>query len=314
MIQIEEITRFDAFEALSSEWSDLLDRCPTSTPFQSPEWILPWWRHFGGGSLWVLALRREGRLVGLAPFFIHPVGEKGIKQVALIGTGITDYLDLILQPDAAFGGTEAILNRLALHRAEWDLCDFQELRPSSFLLAFPASNGLQLRSGFQEVCPALSLPDTQGEFQIKFSPEHRRNIRNARKRLEAAGELAIETASEATLPEFLEALFALHRARWEERRLPGVLADSAVQAFHREAAAGFQKRGCLRLYALRSGGKIAAALYAFAWRGRMYGYLGGFRPEMARFSPGTVLIDHVLEAAIGEKLREFDFLRGREAY
>lgn len=46
----------------------------------------------------------------------------------------------------------------------------------------------------------------------------------------------------------------------------------------------------------------------------MYGYLGGFRPEMARCSPGTVLIDHVLEAAIGEKLREFDFLRGKEAY
>ncbi|HZR45392.1 MAG TPA: GNAT family N-acetyltransferase [Candidatus Manganitrophaceae bacterium] len=89
--------------------------------------------------------------------------------------------------------------------------------------------------------------------------------------------------------------------------------EAAVRFFS-EAAAGFQKRGCLRFYALRSCGKIAATLYAFAWRGRMYGYLGGFRPEMARCSPGTVLIDHVLEAAIGEKLREFDFLRGREAY
>jgi CelD/BcsL family acetyltransferase involved in cellulose biosynthesis len=65
---------------------------------------------------------------------------------------------------------------------------------------------------------------------------------------------------------------------------------------------------------LRSDGKIAAVLYAFVWLGRMYGYLGGFRPEMARCSPGAVLIDHVIGAAIGERLREFDFLRGREAY
>ena len=47
---------------------------------------------------------------------------------------------------------------------------------------------------------------------------------------------------------------------------------------------------------------------------RAYYYIGGFDPSRARLSPGTIMIGHAIEEAIGAGARTFDFLRGREAY
>src|SRR5205807_436927 len=45
-----------------------------------------------------------------------------------------------------------------------------------------------------------------------------------------------------------------------------------------------------------------------------YYYLGGFDPELARRSVGTLLTARAIETAVADGCREFDFLRGREPY
>src|ERR687888_566153 len=107
---IEEVITTEALEKLHPEWSALWARCPAATPFQSPEWLIPWWRHIGEGQLWTLACRSEGRLVGLAP---------------------TDYLDALFAPGFASAGAAAVLAHLAAACERWDVCDLQQLRPTS---------------------------------------------------------------------------------------------------------------------------------------------------------------------------------------
>jgi hypothetical protein len=58
--------------------------------------LLPWWKYFGTAELWTLALRHKERLVGLAPFFIKRSDTADKGSVLLIGTGISDYLDVLL--------------------------------------------------------------------------------------------------------------------------------------------------------------------------------------------------------------------------
>jgi CelD/BcsL family acetyltransferase involved in cellulose biosynthesis len=60
--------------------------------------------------------------------------------------------------------------------------------------------------------------------------------------------------------------------------------------------------------------KVVGAYYGFHHGGRAYAYLGGFDPEYAYESPGSILIGHALSEGIREGGREFDFLRGGEAY
>jgi CelD/BcsL family acetyltransferase involved in cellulose biosynthesis len=111
----------------------------------------------------------------------------------------------------------------------------------------------------------------------------------------------------------LDDLFRLHEARWRSRGEPGVLVDSAVREFHRDAARAFAAEGMLRLHRMRIGEAVAAVYYGFAWRRRSYAYLGGFDPEMPRLSPGAQILLHAIGAAIAEGCGEFDFLRGGES-
>src|SRR5438874_15242 len=102
-VVIEELCEPAALEALAGEWLELWERCPHLHCFQRPEWLLPWVRHFFQGErIWTLAFRREGRLAGLAPLFIHRHHQNwDVRQLSFIGAGITDYLDVLCEREVA---------------------------------------------------------------------------------------------------------------------------------------------------------------------------------------------------------------------
>src|ERR1051326_4402630 len=78
---IEECRLDTELPALESEWYMLWAECPHATPFQSPEWLIPWWNHLGQGELWILAVRRDNRLVGLAPLLIQQHSQTAERTV-----------------------------------------------------------------------------------------------------------------------------------------------------------------------------------------------------------------------------------------
>ena len=54
-LAIDELETLDDLLALRSQWVELWRRCADSTPFQSPAWIIPWWKRFGSDQLRVVA-------------------------------------------------------------------------------------------------------------------------------------------------------------------------------------------------------------------------------------------------------------------
>jgi len=83
--------------ALAPEWWRLWQRSDRATPFQSPGWLMAWWRAFSPGGLLTAAVRIGGRLAGLAPFYIERQG--GRARILPIGISISDYLDVLIDPD-----------------------------------------------------------------------------------------------------------------------------------------------------------------------------------------------------------------------
>lgn len=313
-LRVEARDGAGALGSLRGEWARLWERCPSATPFQSPEWLLAWWRHRGGAPAWIVTLRRGGRLVGLAPFYVYTHPGTGIRQVTLAGNGITDRLDVLVDPAEADGGGR-ILAHLAEHRDRWDTADFADLHPDCPLLAARTPSRLEDGVAEAEPCPVLALPAGEdGLADAVGSTKLLANLRYARRRAEALGPVEIVQADETNLAGTLDALWRLHAARWRERGGGGVLDDADVRAVLADAAAGFLARGWLRLYALRIGGRTAAVQLGWAARGRAYYYIGGWDPAYAKLSPGSLLVEHAVRAAVREGAREFDFLRGREPY
>lgn len=279
-----------ALESLRTEWQDLWDRCPWATPFQSPEWLIPWWETFHPGRLRIVEHRDSGRLTGFAPLYED---EAGVTR--LVGAGNTDYLDVLAVPG---------------HGLDWvfqgcSVAEFQDVREDS-PLARAAPDGAIIQSAVP--CPVIELPDSVEKWRERLPHGLTRNLRRYRERL---GDVRFETS---TAPCSIDELFRLHSARWGLKGEPGVLADGTLQCFHRQVAESFARRGWLRFWSVYAGRRAAAIIYAFVCRECVYFYLGGFEPELARFGPGTLAIGYALEQAIEEGARELHFLRGAESY
>jgi CelD/BcsL family acetyltransferase involved in cellulose biosynthesis len=295
---------------LLPEWTALWRRTPGATPFQSPAWLMAWWRQFGTGAPRVLIARAGAGLVGVLP--LYELREPGIRKLLPIGIGLSDYIDALVDPAWPEIG-EAMLATIA-DIPGWDECHLPDLPEGDVLCGVRGPTGLVEERRDGAACPVLMLPDSAAALDTIVPRKTLRDLRQAASRAAAAGGVRVEAADSETLPSMLGDLFRLHEARWRSRGEPGVLADRVVRAFHRDAAPALAAEGILRLYRLRIGEAVAAVYYGFAWRGRSYAYIGGFDPEIPRFSPGVLILLHAIGAAIAEGCTQFDFLRGGEAY
>ena len=290
------LTTTQQLNASEREWLELWSELPDATPFQSPMWLLPWWRHFGSNDLSVIAMRDGGRLRALAPLYV--IREDGESLGMLLGTGISDYLDILgsATPD--------------LTKIDCQMWDLQQLRADSPLLKMPLHDGWSDNVEEQEKCVVLPIENAGGELENLLSTHARKKIRYYTRSLDAT----FEDATAENLEGFLDALFALHAARWQRRGMPGMLADDVIQKFHREVARAMLDAGALRMHAMRSGGRIVAVFYGFAHQKTVSYYLSGYDPELEKHSPGTVIVAHAIEKAVQDGATTFDFLRGAEDY
>lgn len=294
------------------EWAELWRRSVDATPFQSPDWLIPWQRCFGTGASFVITVRDERRLIGLVPCVVEETAQG--RTLVLMGGGISDYLDALIEPGRECAALDRVMALLSHHGAQWDVCEWTCLRPESPLLEMGSLPGWADTIAPLDVCPALRLhPGTNG-LPESVPPRHRARIEYYRSHAEKAGSMRVESATEQNLDALVGELFRLHALRWRGRGQPGVLDGDVIEAFHREAARRSLRSGMLRLYALRVGADVIAVFYGFTHGKRAYFYLSGFDPEFKNLSPGTLIVAHAIEAAAREGAEEFDFLRGREPY
>jgi CelD/BcsL family acetyltransferase involved in cellulose biosynthesis len=293
-----------AFHGIEPDWWSLFARVPNAAPFQSPAWLLPWWRAFAPGALEVVAIRRRGMLVGLAPFYRAEDG-----RVLPIGISVSDYLDVLIDPED-FNEVASLLGACIGDRlaggGEWEMTD---LPPAAQSLKIVADLEVQTTAG--ETCPVLALKGT--DLSASVPNRKLRKLRMACHRAERAGGCVIEPCAGPAVLDAFAHLVRLHGERWTGRG-GGVLADPRVRRFHAEALPRLDRAGLLDVLLCRIGGVVAGVYYGFTRHDRAYAYLSGFDPRLAAASPGTLLIGRAIEAAARRGAREFHFLRGGEPY
>ena len=280
MPQIRIIREEQDLAALEPQWWELWRRA-AAPPFVSPAWLLPWWQVFHPGELHSDAVCDGRRLIALAALYC----DRG--RLLPIGIALSDYLD-VLADSAEAGALPA--------------------------LAMPAPVGCGDGARPQSACPVLALPRSIDRLGATIPAERLRKLRMARYRAERRGGFAVENVGVEGLGRFLRELTRLHRARWQEKGGSDALRGGLVEDFLAAATPQLLAGGLGRLLLLHLDGRCAGAYYGLSDGRRAYAWLGGFDPEFAFESPGTLLIAHAIECAVGEGCAEFHFLRGRERY
>jgi CelD/BcsL family acetyltransferase involved in cellulose biosynthesis len=291
-------------------WWLLWERCSRRTPFQSPGWLLPWYRAFRPGEPVAFAFWHAGRLVGIAPFYAKH--EQGGLHLQSFGTAVSDFLDMLVEP----GWEDLVLDAFAIALAAetgWNKITFDELPSDAITLRLknlPACTASEKIAG---TCPVLAL-ERRVPVESNLPAHMRRNLRKARRRAARRGDMHFILADESAAQRTFNRLVDLHAARWRTRGQPGVLADERIRQFHADVIKALYPKAVARLYELRIAGQTAAAYYGFRDNGRAYAYIAGFDPRFACESPGSLLLAHVIADSVSDGAREFHFLRGSETY
>jgi CelD/BcsL family acetyltransferase involved in cellulose biosynthesis len=311
MVSFEILKDIDGLKAHISEWRALWLADIRATPFQSPEWLVPWAESFSNqasnGELFTVQAYDNGKLCALLPLYIYTRPIDGERQLLLLGAGTSDYLDGIFAPDIGPAFVPSLAEFISEFQDKWDVAHFAQLRSSSPLLALRDAEKAEATP-----CSELKIREHRIPSKLK------RNLAYYQRRAALLGPLRVEETRYEDIPEVFNTLVKFHMQRWHSRGEPGALADARVLKHHRSALPLLYKHGLSRLYMLSAGKQLLAIAYVLLDRRfnnrRAYYYLSGFNHSFRDVSPGNLLLSQLLNALSGEGIEYLDLLRGTENY
>ncbi|MGA8025708.1 MAG: GNAT family N-acetyltransferase [Bryobacteraceae bacterium] len=310
MLALEVIDDVSRLAEIQNEWSSFIGTMKGATPFQLPQWLLTWWSHFGSGRLRVLVFSNDGAIAAIIPFFRHEWN--GRRQMTLIGSGVSDYLEPAISPEHL----PEVLDGLRAHLeadSEWDICDWQDLSGDTPLKRLEFKRGIAASFRDDTPCSEIRLAGSFEEFWRKRPKQLRQNCRRDKARAEMAGSLEFATGKR-NHTELLEELIDLHAARWQRRGETGVIAANGSAEFLRDIVAEFSRRHILQFFSLTFQDRIAAIILTFVYSNTSFFYLSGFDPAHETFGFGRMLLHHALRHCFDAKYDSWNFLRGEEPY
>ncbi len=295
-------------------WNALVAETEGCTIFQTHEWFECWWSTFGHQhQLFLVTVWDDETLVGIAPLMV--VRRAGLRRLEFIGSSNADYQDFILGKRAA-ELLPLLVRFLFERRNEWNMMILRNVPTDSmtFALLTDAMRVIGLAAiDFERVsCPTLEISSHPGEFRrLSDTYSFRRRVRQLRQ----LGELTFtrfQTTSQVDhyLPQFFEQYVARRRGSVAAK----LMAQSDIRAFYVALAQSMLAAGWLHFSALECAGHPVAFHFGFEYRRRLYWYKPSFDPELARYSPGTVLLSHLIRDAVGRDLKELDFTVGAETF
>ncbi len=315
-MQTEIYTTAEAFDTLAGEWNATLQRSSSNTLFLTNEWQKTWWQYLGDGDLRVLALRQDGVLAGIAPLFFEENALGGV-EVALVGCKeVSDYLDFIFVTGCEEACFRAVIDYLKGGQAPaWHtlgLCNILESSPTlSLFKDMLAGEGWNPVATFEDVCPIVTLPATFDAYLAMLDGKERRELQ--RKLRRASEDVAITFATDkAALNKDMADFLSLMKASMVSKT---AFMTPRMERFFHAAAHAMLDAGWLQLSFLEVEGQRAATYLNFVYDNAVLVYNSGLDPQkFAYLSPGQVLVARLIEKAIHDKCRAFDFLQGNEEY
>src|SRR5438128_5942582 len=327
-LELRVVSSTVELDALRQAWSDLHLRSGASV-FQSYEWQRTWWAHFGeteaSRSLHVIVLTADREVVAIAPFVVEAVRIApfvSLRRLVFLGTGTTDYLDLLVQR-----GLESICcARIAAHLAQESsasfdvvsLSDIPECSASrSHLFEALRAHGFEGKTFVVEQCPRAVLKGTWKETLDSFEGGRGQRLVKRVRKMKQRFRVELEVSQGAgALGADIDEFMVMHQHRWTSAGKKGVFAERTMAAFQRAVAQAFFDRGWLFLAFLRIDGRRVAAMCSFKHRGDLSYYLGGLvdAGEASKHSPGLVFHCLCMEELIPRGIGVYDFLRGSHLY
>lgn len=302
-----------ALAALVPEWSALEGDAPGAILFQSAAWARAIFDFEGarGNKDFdpvIVTLRQLGVLVAVLP--LERVRSRFRTVLTPLGKNFGQYADLVVARDVEARAALARMLRAAIDGAPCDAVALLKVRDDSALRAAMPAN--HLLTGTVEAAPSVALSNFAdfAAYHQTIKPKTRKNMRNARNRLEREGVLEHIAAANAEDVRGVIARTLEGRAgRLKQQGLTSrAFRDGAFADFCTALSAGKADGPELLAMSLRHNGEPIAEQWGFVHRGRYYAYVASRDFSVGEESPGKLHLREVIETCFARGLATADFL------
>ena len=300
-MRIRVFTKFDP--EIKNLWLDLETRAEPYI-FQRYRWLFHWNESIGKKfphtkPILIFLEDSEG------PQVLFPLGLQKLNQIKILrflGGNESDYhcpiytlkgKAILQQP----GLLESTLSKLP----EYDVLHFQKI-PEEIVnqsLSHLKKDKIYLSNNSY----SAELPSCWGDFQKRLSSKIKADSRRQNKRLLEKGELRFELIEQGDEKRscVLNTFFDQKRKRYQQSGAYDILSSTDVKNFYAEIPSELGKDVRTQLSALFLDNYILAIHWGVYDKSCFYYLMPTFNDEWSSFSPGRLLLEHLIKWAINQK-------------
>ncbi|TAK49992.1 MAG: GNAT family N-acetyltransferase [Xanthobacteraceae bacterium] len=319
--RIARVVVFDTLAAAEPHWRRL--QCPphSSTFYQRFEFLSAWQRHVGERRAFApfiaVAFDAEGEPLMVLPLVSTRI--LGLRYAFFMGGKHSNFNMPLYRRYFAASATPAdladLIAALRRHVPRIDVLAFTQQPVSWHGIPNPLS--LLPRQPSVNVYPRLTFP-ADGKPDAAISTSLRRRLKDKERKLQALpGYRHVVATGEADIQRMVDTFFRLKPAHMAAQKLPNVFAEPGVEEFvrdicrQRDADAG----PLVVLHALECEDEVIA-LYAGMEDGQRYTMMFNTYTlsANARYSPGLILMRHIVDHYAARGFRMLDLGIGEADY
>lgn len=316
-LTIENLRGRRAAFAIEREYIDLYESLPNANVFLSPEWVYNWLLSLGRKyEVCFITCRDEGRLVGVWPFFEHRIPLVGTILLP-VGAQAADLFDPVAREDVMPMMAEALCDLAGEYAMIWlPLLSrgFADRVAHPAIKSHTALHLLRKRT-LRFLVEFDRFKSFDDFMQMVFGPKTRQNLRRKSRRLAEKGAVNFQSLDDpCQVSQWIGKAMELEKASWKGEEGVGIFKRATHRAFYHLLLESLAARGRLRLSILTLNDQLAAYEIGILGRDHYCMHATAFDPELAAFSPGRLLMLHVMEKCIAESRRIYDFLQNDQEF
>jgi CelD/BcsL family acetyltransferase involved in cellulose biosynthesis len=311
------VSREDDFDFRSSEYLALYERSQ-ATPFQHPIWLSNLYEVLAPprkAQKQVVTVRAEdGRIVLVLPLVRRRLGP--LRLIEYADLGVNDYAAPVVDRDAvaSLAADRQVSMKIRRMLGRFDLLKIDRVADSPDLMLSLIAGTTAKRHAYDT--HLVILPENAEAWHAQLDPKFVRHLERKYKRLRPKGERRLRIIDDvAEVESLMERMQTFRAARFAEHRGTDLVQDPDCFSFYSAVARASVENGPGSLAVLEVASEPAAVSLNLIDRDRDIYVLVGYDVERLRnYSLGLLIVDELIQNAIGRQQAYFDLTVGDEPY
>lgn len=311
-VKYQILTDWHSVNAISAEWDALLEQSSCNRAFSCSKWFLAAFEIFPQLKCLVLVARRDGVLAGIMPLVLDID-----NRTAGFSRNWSDYHDIIVR-EGDIKAAAGLLDLAVRGAGDYDKVLLKRIRLDSNCLQAAQHLHSDWNSPKElfvsEKVVKYAYADLTCGYDVYrkkiLSKKFRHNLRTIRNNATRRGIVAGELRPEEWEPEQITRIFlSVHSTRFGDQT-----ALRSSISFIEKLFPPLFADGRMRVFALLSEGRAVGMHVGMVGKNSIFGWNGGFLPEVQGLSPGNLVLEEAVRQACLSGFDEYDFGWGDQEY